>query len=313
MHGSSKHYTESIYATMKKMRGLGLAWVALAALVGAPAQDRQPVLRAVQTEEQAAGLPPTGNFARLDPRRPAYYRCYFTGKLELPDSYDGLKLREGAPNGCRLSEKKYDVFFYPIEAVASRHTPVTQSLAAATPERFATVVSHEDFHAQIHELPDRIAEAAATLAGFVTGAAALSMLGRPQLSSEADLFLEKSTLINRSYERLRAVYQDARERRISRSTARTDKRQLLDALQRECRKIRPAPQSFNPCVSAPNNAGLAFDHTYTADYPLIYAVFQACRRDLRCTTEAIVTAPKKRPEAEVAAYFRRFVADHSPR
>ena len=161
------------------MRAWGAILSGLVAVVSARAADPEPVIRAVQTVEQAAGFKPTGNFARPDAAIAAYYRCYYTGKLELPGSYDELQLREGSKDGCQLDENRYDVFFYPIEAVASGHAPVTQTLAAATPQRLAAVVPHEDFHAQVRELPDRIAEAASTLAGFLTGAAALADLGQP--------------------------------------------------------------------------------------------------------------------------------------
>jgi hypothetical protein len=279
----------------------------------ARADDLEPVLRAVKAEEQSAGFKPTGNFARSDLHVAAYYRCYYTGKLELPESYDALQLRDGTKDGCQIDDQKYDVFFYPIEAVSSGHAPVTQALAAATPERVATVVPHEDFHAQVRDLPDRIAEAASTLAGFLTGAAALAHLGRSEPSREAELFLRKAATINRYYDQLRRVYQSARDGEISTPDALDEKQRLFTALEQECAAIRPEPRSFNKCVSVTNNAGLAFDHTYTEYYPLLYQVFQTCRQDLRCTTETIMNAPKKRREAEVAEYFREFVAGHSPR
>ena len=179
--------------------------------------------------------------------------------------------------------------------------------------RVATVVPHEDFHAQVRDLPDRIAEAASTLAGFLTGAAALAHLGRSEPSREAELFLRKAATINRYYDQLRRVYKSARDGEISTPDALDEKQRLFRALEQECAAIRPEPRSFNKCVSVTNNAGLAFDHTYTEYYPLLYQVFQTCRQDLRCTTETIMNAPKKRREAEVAEYFREFVAGHSPK
>ena len=104
-----------------------------------------------------------------------------------------------------------------------------------------------------------------------------------------------------------------RRKKISKAAALGAKAHLLDGLEQECRAIVPEPRSFNRCVSAANNAGLAFDHTYTEYYPLLYSVFEACGKDLHCTVETIVNAPKKRTETETAAYFQRFVRDHSPR
>lgn len=261
------------------------------------------VIQSAKTAEQAAGVKPTGNFSSADARVTAYYRCYYTGKLELPESYDGLKLRQGSKNGCSLDPEKYDVFFYPIEAVASGHAPVTEALATAAPERIATIVPHEDFHSQIAALPDRIAEAAATLIGFVVGSAAIQ-------NNDAELFLLKANLINRYYEQLQQIYAAARTRKLSKRAALEQKRSLFAALQLACASI-PEPRSFGKCVSAPNNAGLAFDYTYTKFYPLLHRVFAACKQDSKCTVEAIVRAPKKRSEAAVASYFEGFIGSQA--
>jgi len=272
---------------------------ALAACVWAA--DAPPAIEQLKTVEQDAGFHRTGNFGRVDKGVQAYYRCYYTGKLELPESYDELRLRKGAKDGCALDEKKYDVFFYPIEAVASGHTPVTKSLAAASAERVAMVVPHEDFHAQIDGLPRRIEEAAATLVGFVTGAAALH-----EQPLDAELFLRKSEIVNTGFDRLSAIYKKARRGAVSESAARAEQRRLLDALREECSAIRPNPRSFNKCLSASNNAGLAFDHTYTKYYPLLYRIYEGCGKDLKCTVQTIMAAPRKRRERDLLAYFERF-------
>jgi len=264
------------------------------------AADAPPPIEQLKAVEQAAGFHPTGNFGHVDGRVRAYYRCYYTGKLELPESYDELKLREGTRDGCALDEKKYDVFFYPIEAVASGHAPVTESLATASTERVAMVVPHEDFHAQIDGLPRRIEEAAATLMGFVTGAAALD-----QQALDAELFLKKAEIVNRYFDRLSAVYRAARRGALSEAAAREEQQRLLEALREECSAIQPEPRSFNKCVSAPNNAGLAFDHTYTKYYPMLYRVYAGCGKDLKCTAQRIMAAPRKRHERELVAFFER--------
>jgi hypothetical protein len=262
------------------------------------AADAPPSIEQIKTVEQAAGFHRTGNFGRVDAGAHAYYRCYYTGKLELPESYDELKLRKGTKDGCALDEKKYDVFFYPIEAVASGHTPVTKSLAAASNERVAMVVPHEDFHAQIDGLPRRIEEAAATLVGFLAGAAALN-----EQALDAELFLKKSEIINRYFDLLSAIYKRARDGALSEAVARAEQQHLLGVLQQECSAIQPAPRSFNKCASAANNAGLAFDHTYTKYYPLLYHVYEGCGKDLKCTAQKIMAAPRKRHERDLLAYF----------
>ncbi|MDP2734669.1 MAG: hypothetical protein Q8P12_00510, partial [bacterium] len=67
---------------------------------------------------------------------------------EPPVSSDQLRLSEGQEAGCSLDEEEYDVFFYPIEAVASGTSPLTTALKEATLERLLVVVLHEDFHNQ---------------------------------------------------------------------------------------------------------------------------------------------------------------------
>lgn len=279
------------------MRPLAQFAIASFALAQCAAADG-PDIQKLKNVEQSVGFRPTGNFKRVDPKITAYYRCYYTGKLELPESYDDLKLREGTKNGCVLDEKKYDVFFYPIEAVASGHTPVTRSLESATPDRQVMVVPHEDFHAQIKGLPDRIAESAATLVGFATGAAAMN-----EAPLDADLFLRKAEMVNRTFDTLSSVYKRARHGALSEGAAREVGRRLLDSARRECTAITPNPRSFNKCLSADNNAGLAFDHTYTKFYPLLYSVYLGCGKDLKCTTHKILAAPRKRTERDVVAYL----------
>jgi hypothetical protein len=281
------------------VRRAGLACGALWALPAlAFGADAPPAIEQLKAVEQTAGFHRTRNFGRVDASVRAFYRCYYTGKLELPESYDELKLRNGTKDGCALDEKKYDVFFYPVEAVASGHTPVTESLAAASTERVAMVIPHEDFHAQIDGLPRRIEEAAATLVGFVTGAAALN-----EQALDAELFLKKSEIINRYFDRLSAIYKAARRGGLSEAAARAEQQRLLGALREECSAIQPAPRSFNKCVSAANNAGLAFDHTYTKYYPMLYRVYAACGKDLKCTAQRIMAAPRERHERELVAYF----------
>ena len=272
-------------------------------IVLAGPDDAEQVIQRVKIIEQSVGYKPTGNFTHTDPRTVAYYRCYFTGIRELPQSYNELRLRKGTRDGCAIDEKKYDVFFYPVEAVATGHAPVTQSLEAAPGERVAVVVPHEDFHAQLHGLPDSVAEAAATLVGLATTAVAVE-----DVAGDVDVFLQKAELINRYYERFARIYQSERDKdRVAR-----EKRELLASLQGECAAIRPEPRTFNKCLSAPNNAGLAFDHTYTKYYPLLYRVFRACGRDLTCTIQKIESAPKKRREAEVASYFAALASGSLP-
>jgi hypothetical protein len=257
--------------------------------------------------EASVGIPPTDNFNHTDASVRAYYRCYFTGPLELPSSYDKLRLREGTEQGCPVDSRKFDVFFYRIESVASGHAPVTESLSQATSERVAMVVPHEDFHDAVKNLPDRIGEAAATLAGFLAADTA-AQSGSEPAGGDAALFLRKSELINRYFNLLGDLYQRFRSGAVSRSEALAGKSRLFADLTKACAAIEPAPRSFNRCVSAPNNAGLAFDYTYTAFYPLLYRVYLACGSNPSCAIKAMEGAPQSRSEARVVAYLEAFIA-----
>ena len=97
----------------------------LAAFAG-DAEDRDELVSEMKELQESLGFPRTGNFKKHSESVKAYYRCYYTGKLELPTGYDQLELRQGEGE-CTLDPAKYDIFFYPIEAVASGKAPVTSS------------------------------------------------------------------------------------------------------------------------------------------------------------------------------------------
>lgn len=247
--------------------------------------------------QRSLGWEPTASFSRAS-ERAAYYRCYYTEKLELPSSYEELGLREGSEAGCRLDESRYDVFYYRIEAVAAPDAPVTQALSESSLERAAVVVLHEDFHQQpaVRRLPEALAEAASTLAGF---AAAAEFARRREgeesalyrgLAREPEIFLEKAHIVNRWHARLSALYENFRRGRITREAALAAKARELAELESRCRQIEPQPSSFNRCPPVFNNAGLAFDYTYTRFYPLLYELYMAVGRDLRAFYAVIAEA-----------------------
>jgi hypothetical protein len=296
------------------------AW-AFAAIAGASAaafaQDpghAGDVIGGMKRFEEAQGIEPTGNFERRSEKAAASYRCYFTGKLELPETYDQLQLRQTKGQPCPIDETRYDVFYYAIEAVASGNTPVTGNLEKASIERVLMVVPHEDLHdaKELKGLPAAIAEAATTLIGFHTAAAfARERYGAESntyrnLSREAELFLRKSEIVNRYFENLKDLYAGVREGRTTRESALSAKAETFSRLREECQAIRPAPSSFDACPAALNNAGLAFDSTYTRYYPLIYRVYVASGRDFQATLNALGPRArgKAKSEAEVAAYLR---------
>ena len=278
---------------------------------------RQAVIAEIKSVQQSLGFQPTRNFLRQSEDTEAVYRCYYTQKFELPETYEGLRLREGTRDGCALDETKYDVFFYPIEAVASGDAQVTGSLSQASEERLAVVVSHEDFHNQdsLQKLPEAMHEAAATLVGFLTAAEYArekSGAGSDQherVSREAETFLRKSEIANAYHAKTSLLYESLRQGMLSETAALKGKKEIFDDLFKECSAVEPAPATFNRCPPVLNNAALAFDHTYTKDYPLLYDLYLACKSDLKSTMEVLASlaARKELSQQEAERALRDFI------
>ncbi|MCB1021472.1 MAG: aminopeptidase [Acidobacteria bacterium] len=265
-------------------------------LAAACAQRKAPEPLAVQTVRRAEtqlGYEPTRNFHREGGRH-AYFLCYATGPLELPADYGGLRSKLSREPGCRFDSAKLDVFVYPAEAMAGREAPVTDALASAQPARRDFVVAHEDFHEQqgVRQLEPALKEAVSMLAGLLTAAEAASLRDdreeRDRTIAEADLFLQKAQRINAAHRELRALYDAYARGEVSQSEALARKQEAFARLQAECdQQGAPRPRAFHPCPAVMNNAGLAFDATYTREYPRVHALFEANGRDPKRTIEAL--------------------------
>jgi len=260
--------------------------------------NRKDLVSAVKSLEKKLGFHRTKNFNRQSGESAVSYRCYYTGKLELPDSYEKLQLLAGTKAGCPLDTRTYDVFFYPLEAAGSGKTPLSASLANESVERFLVVVPHEDFHSSqgLRKLPAAWGEASSTLVGFLTASeVARQKFGENSdvyrnLQREPELFMRKAEIVNRYHTQLRTVYADAHSGRISERAALSQKQQAFEELHQECMAISPEPKSFNRCLSANNNAGLAFDETYTKYYPLMYQLYLTEGKQLKPTLDALQQA-----------------------
>jgi hypothetical protein len=276
---------------------------------------RHELINAIKDLEKTLGFKPTNSFSTQSNQVVAYYRCYYTGKLELPESYDGLQLKNGTKDGCAVDPAKYDVFFYPMEASANGKSPLTASLANSSTERLLVVVPHEDFHEnrQARKLPAALDEAASTLIGFLAAReVAQQKFGVDSemyrsLSGEAELFLRKAAIVNRAHAGLRGVYAALRSGEISKPEALALKARFFAEAEQECKAISPNPKSFNKCLSADNNAGLAFDRTYTEYYPLMYELFASHGEDLKGTIDALKQALSGKPASEVVLHLQSLV------
>jgi hypothetical protein len=259
------------------------------------ASTSTPVARFVAPEvidelkdfEETLGGHATENFLRFSDRPTADNRCYFTGKLQLPEFYSGLRMVREEEAHCAARADEHDVFFYPVQAVASGEETVTVSLAEAPLERVLVVVPHEDFHNQpeARKAPTEVAEAAATLVGFLTASAfAKERFGADSaafrtLDRDAELFLRKSAIVNVYYEKVSALYKAFRSGALTPAETLDKKAELFAALRQSCSEISPDPVSFNKCPAAMNNAGLAFDRTYTQNYQLFHDFYRLLGSD----------------------------------
>jgi hypothetical protein len=270
------------------------------------AADRQDLVSAVKRLEKKLGFRRTKNFEKESKESAVAYRCYYTGKFELPESYDKLKLIQATKAGCPLDTAKYDVFFYSLEASATGKTPVSAGLAHESVERLLVVVPHEDFHAskELRNLPPTIGEAAATLVGFLTAIeAARQRFGEDSavyknLQREPELFSRKAEMVNRYFDQLSRLYAARQAGSVSEPDALAEKQGAFEEIQQACKAIEPTAKSFSQCLSAPNNAGLAFDETYTKYYPIMYDVYRAKGEELKPTLDAIQGALHAKTESD---------------
>ena len=275
--------------------------------------NHQDLVSAVKRLEKKLGFRRTKNFKKQSQDSAVAYRCYYTGKLELPDSYEELQLQEGTKEGCTVDTQKYDVFFYPMDANASGKTPMTASLAHESTERLLVVVPHEDFHAskELRNLPASLNEAAATLAGFLTAIeVARQKFGEDSeiyrnLVHEPEIFHRKAEIINRYHARLSQLYAAVGTGKISEGDALAQKQQAFEELREACAAIQPDPKSFNKCLAANNNAGLAFDQTYTKYFPIMYMLFIGEGREIKPTLSALQHALNAKTESEAFENLQR--------
>jgi hypothetical protein len=246
---------------------------------------------------ESMGGQPTENFLSYSSRVVSDERCYFTGKLQLPEFYSNLRLARESEAKCASRSDEFDVFFYPVQAVASGEETITVALAEASTERLLVVVPHEDFHNQseTRKAPTEVAESAATLVGFLTASGfAREKFGEGSstsqlLARDVELFLRKSLIVNEYYDKVSDLYRSFRAGALTTEQALARKSQLFAELQRSCSEISPEPVSFNKCPAAMNNAGLAFDRTYTRHYPLMHDLYTSLGSD----PSALVAALKR--------------------
>lgn len=234
-----------------------------------------------QERAQELGLEPTGNFQKESGS--VYTLCFAARKLDLPEEYGQLHFRRVPDGVCGFDEAKWDVFAYKPEAVAGEQVGVTPELTAASPERAGFVVAHEDFHDQpaMRRLSAGVHEPAATLGALLVSPEPLDE-GHPALE-----YRRKALIVNRYRHRAAALYNRYRRGEISEGEALERKDELFHELAAECLAL-PVALAYNPCPAVLNNAGLAFDATYTRLYPLIFELLPAAGWDRQATIRVLL-------------------------
>jgi hypothetical protein len=283
-----------------------------------PATERQRQIARLQEFAHDKGFPETGNFRKAAPDKHAYYLCYYTGPWELPLDYHGLRYRERDQRGCGLSETKFDVYFHRVESVAGEDAPVTQALEDASPERALMVAAHEEAHEdpQLERLPAAFSEAATTLLGMITAAEFALRDGdtatATHLSADARLYARKSRAVNALHAALTTLYAEHRAGKRNRAETAARKHELLKEHAAACAAFGRG-HSINPCLPVSNNAGVAFEHTYTRFYPLLYELYESTGQDLDRFLKALRALGNERTTdlAAVEARLRQQIRTHA--
>ena len=131
------------------------------------------------------------------------------------------------------------------------------------------------------------------------------------LQREPELFARKAEIVNQYHAQLSRLYAAARAGQVSESDALKQKQQAFEELHQACTAISPMPKSFNRCPAAKNNAGLAFDETYTKYYPMMYQLYLAEGRELKPTLDALQRVLNTKSETEALQNLKRPVTGNN--
>jgi hypothetical protein len=99
--------------------------------------------------------------------------------------------------------------------------------------------------------------------------------------------LQKANIVNRYHGQVSVLYSSFKSGKITREAALMRKQELFAALGQECGAIAPDPVSFNKCPAVLNNAGLAFDSTYTRQYPAMFDLYHRLGEDTKATIQGL--------------------------
>ncbi len=248
----------------------------------------------IKAFEKTLGFKETENFRYYSEKTEAFDYHYFTSRTALPYSFEDplLQWGVGSSESVSIDRKKYDVFYYSVEAVAGVKTPVTGSLLKAPLPRFIHVIFHEDWHEQI-DLPNGIEEPAAEVVGY--GAALLfagDEFGRDSavyrtLEAEYQDKLKESKIYGNYHQLLDTLYTSFKSGEVLEAQTLSRKADLLASLGDDLEQV------WGGRPDQLNNAYLAFQITYSRHFPLMYELYLATGSDLAKTIEIFLAMPHK--------------------
>jgi hypothetical protein len=278
---------------------------------------RMELIEAIKAFENELGFNGTNNFLTYSEEIEVYHYYFYTSSTELPYSLDDPQLQTGmgTPESVSIDNKKYDVYFYSIPAIAGIGTPVTKSLMEEPIHRFIQIIFHEDWHEQI-DLPLGIEESS----GEVIGYAAARLFAENELNQypkitdilrqHLDGRVRESSVYEYYYEQLKSTYASFHAGTISEEETIRRKGELLSSMGDELQDI------WGGKPDTLNNAYIAFQMTYLRHLPLMYEALSATEFDLHKTIEIYQAMPAqgtsysnleqiKNVENQVVDYFQQ--------
>jgi len=276
------------------------------------------LIKEIKDFENRLGFNQTENFETYSAEVETRDYWFYTPQTVLPYSLDDPRLGylTGDPESIPVDFDEYDVFFYPVEALAGVKTPVTGSLLKAPLSRFIHLVFHEDWQEQM-ALPLGIEEPSAEIVSYVAAMLfAVEKFGPDTevyytLRKELHKKLKESRVYQQYYEQLGALYSEFYSGKVTKAETLRRKAQLLEAMGNDLEGIwRGRPEQLN-------NAFIAFQMTYLRHLPLLYEVFLQADRDIIATMAVLRSMPRqgagfadleelKDIEDQVTDYLRRF-------
>lgn len=282
-----------------------LSWLIILIMVSALVLSCQPGTPVAETQrleliaeikafEKRLGFVETENFREYCPETGAYDYLFYTSSTQLPYSLDdpALIAAIGTRDSVYIDFQKYDAYFYSIPSVAGEGTPLTESLMQAPLHRFIHIIFHEDWHEQVN-LPMGLEEPSAEIIGY---AAAMLFAGEKfgqdstvyqTLKKHFDNRLRESEVYHGYYTRLKTLYAQYQEGKLSELDTLIRKARLLEAMGNELQNI------WGGKPDQLNNAFIAFQMTYLRHLPLMHEVLKATDFDLAKTILIFESMPEQ--------------------